>query len=78
MGTSKLFNLNQHDIFIKAMIKSMYHLIFLRKHELNAVSLTITYSFPPFEFSTPHFKVSEVLIIPSFVLFTEYLTLQVV
>ena len=35
------------NALIKAMIKSMYHLIFWRKHELNAVSLTGTYSFPP-------------------------------
>ena len=28
----------------------MYHLIFLRKHELNAVNLTSTQSFPPFVF----------------------------
>ena len=26
----------------------MYHLIFRRKHELNAVNLTSTQSFPPF------------------------------
>ena len=30
------------------MIKSMYQLIFLRKHELNALHLTSTYFFPPF------------------------------
>ena len=27
----------------------MYHLSFLRKHELNAVNLTSTHYFPPFE-----------------------------
>ena len=46
------------------MIKSMYHLIFQRKHESNAVDLTSTQSFSPFEeevlyFSTPHFRCSE-------------------
>ena len=45
----------------------MYHLIFLRKQELNDVNLTSTRSFPPFGkvvllcFSTPHFKGSEVV-----------------
>ena len=62
----------------------MYHIIFWRKHELSAVSLTSTHYFPPFEevfalFSIPHFSSSEaVMIISSFVLFMEYLTLQVV
>ena len=52
----------------------MYHLIFWRKHELNAVNLTSTYSFPfwesgPFGFSTLHFRVSEVLVIPGSVIY---------
>ena len=62
----------------------MYQLIFLRKYELNAVNLTGTHSFLhlakwSFCFSTPHLRGSEiVMIIPSSVLFMEYLTLQVV
>ena len=30
------------------MIKSIYHLTFCKKHELNAANLTSTQSFPPF------------------------------
>ena len=46
----------------------MYHLIFQRKHELNAVNLTGTQSFPPFEevvfcFWAPQFKDSQVVMI---------------
>ena len=37
---------NKHNI--KTMIKPMYHLIFCRKHQVNAVNLTGTQSFLPF------------------------------
>ena len=48
------------------MIKSVYHLIFERKHELNAENLTSAQSFPrlgtwSFCSSVPHFRESEVV-----------------
>ena len=48
LGTSQLFSLNIHIIFIKTIVKLTYHLIFQRKHELNAVNLTSAQSFPSF------------------------------
>ena len=48
LGTSYLFSLNINIIFIKTIVKLTYHLIFQRKHELNAVNLTSAQSFPPF------------------------------
>ena len=48
LGTSSLFSLNINIIFIKTIVKLTYHLIFQRKHELNAANLTSAQSFPPF------------------------------
>ena len=43
------------------MVKVMHHLIFHRKHDLNAENLTSPQPFPPFFSSSQHFRGSDVV-----------------
>ena len=47
------FSIQNQYIIHKTVTKSMYHLPFQRKHELNAVKLASAQSFPPFGVGGP-------------------------